>query len=121
MLTAQEEKAHAARVISSFLTKLEAATDPIEIEAILYSINRAAESAYGRLHIQNRHTLFGEKHKPVFISQLEYDARCSSNCVCGNAKELSMLVCWDCFKRGDNALKYFDGTYEQWLKARVKS
>lgn len=57
-------------------------------------------------------------HKPVFISQTEYDARCSMDCVCGNPKEQVMLVCWDCFKRGNNPLKYFNGSYDQWLDSR---
>ena len=55
---------------------------------------------------------------PYFISQTEYNARVSRECVCGNAKEVSMLVCWDCFKRGPLPLKWFDGSYEKWLTTR---
>jgi len=119
MLTVEEEKTHALRVLASFITKLQSATDPFEVEAILYSIKRTAELACNRLHLQNRNAIIGkEQHVPAFISQTEYDARCSMTCVCGNAKEKSTLVCWDCFKRSDNALKWFPGTYEEWLKAR---
>lgn len=55
---------------------------------------------------------------PTFISQIEYNARIAMNCVCGNAKENNTLVCWDCFKRGDNPLKYSNLSYEQWLATR---
>ena len=47
---------------------------------------------------------------------IEKAARMSNACVCGLPKEQVMLVCWDCFKRGPNPLKWFNGSYEEWLK-----
>lgn len=63
-----------------------------------------------------------EKHQVTFGSQVEYDARINPNCICGKAKEQSLLVCWDCFKRegfnGRPPLKWFDGSYEEWIAER---
>lgn len=55
---------------------------------------------------------------PTFISRTEYSARIAMDCICGNPKENNTLVCWDCFKRGPNPLKFFNGSYEEWLKTR---
>lgn len=55
---------------------------------------------------------------PTFISPIEYAARIATNCICGNAKGNNTLVCWDCFKRGPNPLKYSGLSYEEWLKTR---
>lgn len=47
----------------------------------------------------------------------EKEARMMRNCPkCNSAKEEGMLVCWDCFKRGENPLKYFVGSFEEWIK-----
>lgn len=54
----------------------------------------------------------------IEMSAEEYQARIAYNCVCGNAKEQVMMVCWDCFKRGPNPLKYFNGSYAEWLKSQ---
>lgn len=54
----------------------------------------------------------------TFGEELLYQARCSRNCVCGNGKEAAMLVCWNCFKRSDNPLKWFEGFYMQWLNKK---
>jgi len=34
---------------------------------------------------------------------------------CGKPKDTGLIVCWECFKRGPNPYKYFQGTFEQWL------
>ena len=48
----------------------------------------------------------------------ETAARKSNYCVCGQAKEQGSVVCWDCFKRkGELSLKWFDGSYVEWLEA----
>ncbi len=58
---------------------------------------------------------------PIFSTQSEYDARCSNSCPnCNQAKEQGSLVCWDCFKRIENPLKYFAGTFEKWLEIERK-
>lgn len=38
---------------------------------------------------------------------------------CGSQKIPDCIVCWTCFKRRPDgkSLKWFDGTYEQWLTA----
>lgn len=49
-------------------------------------------------------------------TELEIQARKSYDCFgCGGAKEQSLVLCWDCFKRGDQPFKYFTGTFKQWL------
>ena len=53
--------------------------------------------------------------------QTDIEARSSMTCVCGNAKELNCVCCWDCFKRGPLPFKYFDGTFEQWQTERRHS
>lgn len=43
-------------------------------------------------------------------------ARFLRNCPkCNQAKEENMLVCWDCWKRGDNPLKESNLSFEQWI------
>jgi len=46
----------------------------------------------------------------------EKQARTMTVCVCGKPKDVGCEVCWDCFKRGDLPLKYFDGPFEEWQK-----
>ena len=53
----------------------------------------------------------------------EKQARMSNTCICGAPKssgEGGCVVCWDCFKGGKIPLKYFNGTFEQWQKARAE-
>lgn len=54
----------------------------------------------------------------AYGNKIEVEARSNNVCVCGKAKELNSLVCWDCFKLGDLPLKYFEGGYSAWLEAR---
>lgn len=120
-----QEKSHALKVLNTFLLKLEASTNPFDVEANIYAIMHASKGFYERVHALNTDILAHNHpeendliHHLSFSSQAEYDARVSRVCVCGNAKEINSLVCWDCFKRVPNPLKYFDGTYEQWVAQR---
>ena len=41
---------------------------------------------------------------------------------CGAYKTLHIIVCWSCFKRIDNPLKYSDLSWELWLsQQRIKN
>lgn len=40
-------------------------------------------------------------------------------CGCGQSKDIGLVVCWTCFKQGDNPFKYFDGTLEEWLEKKT--
>jgi len=35
----------------------------------------------------------------------------------GKKDSLDIVVCWECFKYRDNCLKYFEGTFQEWLKS----
>lgn len=35
---------------------------------------------------------------------------------CGKPKSIGCIVCWDCFKGGDNPFKYADISLLDWLK-----
>ena len=35
----------------------------------------------------------------------------------GKKDALDIVVCWECFKYRDNCLKYFEGTFQEWLKS----
>lgn len=56
----------------------------------------------------------------AYGNKIEVEARAAYDCVCGNAKELNSLVCWNCFKYTDLPLKWFEGSYSEWLGARNK-
>jgi len=38
---------------------------------------------------------------------------------CGKEKASGLVVCWVCFKLGNNPLKYFEGSFGEWLEAKV--
>jgi len=35
---------------------------------------------------------------------------------CGQEKQIGCVVCWGCFKSGDNPFKWFNGTISEWVK-----
>jgi hypothetical protein len=37
---------------------------------------------------------------------------------CGGRKDEGTIVCWECFKQGEHPLKYWDGTWLEWLATR---
>ena len=46
----------------------------------------------------------------------EQEARASKHCLaCGNAKAIGLVVCWTCFKHGDNPYKHFDGSLTEYI------
>lgn len=48
---------------------------------------------------------------------MEDEQRKKTTCVaCGGDKPLGLVVCWGCFKYRDNAFKYSDLSFEDWLK-----
>jgi len=52
----------------------------------------------------------------------EEQARQSKTCPgCGVEKTGNGLVCWDCFKGGKHALKYYQGTFKEWLKLKKQN
>ena len=51
--------------------------------------------------------------------ELEEQARTETVCRgCGGEKDTGLVVCWSCFKYRDDIvpLKYFDGTFSEWLE-----
>jgi len=51
----------------------------------------------------------------------EIQARQSEKCLaCGNPKAKGLLICWKCFKLGDNPLKYSSLSFNEWLKTLNK-
>lgn len=49
-----------------------------------------------------------------------HPARQDATCLgCGGPKVIGCIVCWTCFKRRTDgkSLKWFDGTFSQWLAA----
>jgi hypothetical protein len=52
------------------------------------------------------------------MKNLEERVRIETVCRgCGEAKETGLMVCWPCFKYREDIvpLKYFNGTFEEWL------
>jgi len=39
---------------------------------------------------------------------------------CREKKEMDLIVCWRCFKYRENSLKYFRGTFQEWLQSLSK-
>lgn len=47
----------------------------------------------------------------------EQEARSSPICIgCGNDNDPGCMVCWTCFKRGPDPLKYSGVSFEEWQK-----
>lgn len=40
---------------------------------------------------------------------------------CGKPKKVGMVVCWECFKHIDIPLKYYEGSFEEWLMEGFKN
>ena len=50
----------------------------------------------------------------------EEKARTTTECVnCGEPKNEGLVVCWTCFKYSPIPLKYFGGTFREWLEANL--
>ena len=71
-------------------------------------VNRQADNAPAKLAISNH-----------AMKDLEEHVRAETICRgCSEAKETGLVVCWPCFKYREDIvpLKYFDGTFTEWLK-----
>ena len=54
----------------------------------------------------------------IMSESLDKQARASKHCLaCGNAKDTSIVVCWTCWKYGENPFKYFKGSLKEFIAA----
>jgi len=53
MYEIKEEHRYVVDRVGHFLEQLKKATDPLEIEALVYTIMRTTEASYRRLHLTN--------------------------------------------------------------------